>query len=89
MPTPLDELSRYSDLTILSPNLASFHFQVDGFMNVVMKEVEFYDAMRNRSKLDSFFVQNRLIRFVQIPTEIDIKSSMQELFNPNQRGSVL
>ena len=47
---------------------------VDGYMNVTMKQAELVDPSRKtRTKLDVFFVQNRLIRAAQIPAEIDIK----------------
>ena len=36
--------------------------QTDGFMNITMAEVTFTDALGNKSKFDSFFVQSRLIR---------------------------
>ena len=36
--------------------------QSDGFMNITMEDVLFTDALGNKSKFDSFFVQNRLIR---------------------------
>lgn len=49
---------------------------VDGFMNVTMKKVTFVDPLGNRKKFDEFFVQNRLIRIVQIPSVIDIKAAM-------------
>ena len=31
-------------------------------MNITMEDVLFTDALGNKSKFDSFFVQNRLIR---------------------------
>ena len=34
----------------------------DGFMNITIAEVTFADAIGNKSKFDSFFVQSRLIR---------------------------
>ena len=36
--------------------------QSDGFMNVTLEDVLFTDAFGNKTKFDSFFVQNRLIR---------------------------
>ena len=36
--------------------------QSDGFMNITLEDVLFTDALGNKSKFDSFFVQNRLIR---------------------------
>ena len=55
-------------------------------MNVTMREVVFVDGSHNKTRFESFFVQNRLIRFVQVPTEIDIKSAMKRMFDPNLRG---
>ena len=40
--------------------------QTDGFMNITMAEVTFTDALGNKSKFDSFFVQSRLIRWLII-----------------------
>ena len=34
----------------------------DGYMNITMEDVLFTDALGHKSKFDSFFVQNRLIR---------------------------
>ena len=36
--------------------------QSDGFMNITLEDVLFTDALGNKTKFDSFFVQNRLIR---------------------------
>ena len=36
----------------------------DGFMNISMEDVLFTDALGHKSKFDSFFVQNRLVRYV-------------------------
>ena len=49
-------------------------------MNTTLREAEFCDPMGFRRKFDVFFVPKRLIRYVQIPTEIDIKSSMEKMF---------
>ena len=35
----------------------------DGFMNISMEDVLFTDALGQKSKFDSFFVQNRLVRY--------------------------
>ena len=43
----------------------SVHFQIvqsDGFMNITLEDVLFTDALGSKTKFDSFFVQNRLIR---------------------------
>ena len=60
--------------------------EVDGFMNVTLEEARYYDPRRNSQKFDSFFVQNRLIRFVQIPQNIDIKEGLRQRFDPAARG---
>lgn len=58
--------------------------EVDGFMNTTLREAEFCDPMGFRRKFDVFFVPKRLIRYVQIPPEIDIKSSMEKMFGDRQ-----
>lgn len=60
--------------------------EVDGFMNVTMKEVDYFDPMRRKKRFDCFFVQNRLIRWVQIPTEIDMKKALHNMFNKENKG---
>ena len=35
----------------------------DGFMNITMEDVTFTDPRGSRLHFDSFFVQNRLIRY--------------------------
>ena len=55
-------------------------FKVDGFMNVTMREVIFVDPTGRQKKFDHFFVPCRLIRYVQIPTEIDIRKAIQRKF---------
>lgn len=49
-------------------------------MNVTLRDVEFVDAAKNRKKFSHFFVPCRLIRYVQIPTEIDIKEAIHKRF---------
>ena len=49
-------------------------------MNITMRDAEFCDAMGFRRHFQMFFVPKRLIRYVQIPTEIDIKASLEKLF---------
>lgn len=53
---------------------------VDGFMNVTMREVEFCDPSGRRKKFEHFFVPNRLVRYTQIPAQIDIKAALQKRF---------
>lgn len=61
--------------------------EVDGFMNTTLREAEFCDPLGQRRRFDIFFVPKRLIRYVQIPTEIDIKKSLEKLFeSPPGRG---
>ena len=60
--------------------------QTDGFMNVTMAEVTFTDALGNKSKFDSFFAQSRLIRYVQIPSNVDIKQALHSFTEGMGRG---
>lgn len=43
---------------------------VDGFMNVEMEDVVFYDPRGDLYSFDTFYVQKRMIRFVHIPKDI-------------------
>lgn len=52
--------------------------EVDGFMNVTMKKVIFTDPCGRKKAFDDFFVHSRLIRFVQIPSYIDLSSGLQD-----------
>jgi len=54
----------------------------DGFMNISMEDVLFTDALGQKSKFDSFFVQNRLVRYVQIPKHVNIQQSLEEVCKP-------
>ena len=58
----------------------------DGFMNIMMENVLFTDAMGRKSKFESFFVQNRLVRYVQIPQHVNIQQSLEEAVQPLGRG---
>ena len=61
--------------------------KVDGYMNVTLSNATLVDPARTVSaRLDSIMVQNRLIRFAQIPAEIDVKAELQRRFGPKQRG---
>ncbi|KAL4228310.1 LSM domain [Mactra antiquata] len=51
---------------------------VDGYMNVSMKRVQ-WKSLTNQKLFDSFFVHGRMIRYVHIPDEIDIKQSMNQV----------
>ena len=48
-----------------APSRLCSYFQIvqsDGFMNITLEDVLFTDALGSKTKFDSFFVQNRLIR---------------------------
>jgi len=51
-----------------------------------MEDVLFTDALGQKSKFDSFFVQNRLVRYVQIPKHISIQESLESATQPLGRG---
>jgi len=50
----------------------------DGFMNVSLEQVEMIDASGAQLNFENFFVQNRLIRYVQIPSSIDIQKALEQ-----------
>ena len=58
-------------------------------MNTTIGEAEFCDPLGFRRRFDVFFVPKRLIRYVQIPTDIDIKDSMEKLFGKLNPNSIL
>ena len=58
-------------------------------MNIMMENVLFTDAMGRKSKFESFFVQNRLVRYVQIPQHVNIQQSLEEAVQPLGRGRLL
>jgi len=58
---------------------------VDGFFNISMEKVKFTDPSGNRRTFDSFFVQSRLIRFVQIPSRLDLRKLLQKAAHSNSR----
>jgi hypothetical protein len=49
-------------------------------MNIHIREAVHVDATGVRRDESDFYVPNRLIRWVQIPTEIDIKESIRNKF---------
>jgi hypothetical protein len=55
-------------------------------MNVTLREARFTDASRNSRRFESFFVQNRLVRAVQIPAQIDVARELDRMFDPAARG---
>ncbi len=71
-------------------NLIGTLFSPPGYMNVTMREVRLVDASRRSQRFDHFFVQNRLVRLVQIPSEVDVKRELRRMYDPefkqSQRG---
>jgi len=59
--------------------------EVDGFMNVTLEKAEFTDPCGNRRNFDQFFVQQRLIRCVQIPTKLDIREALKKSVLPKRK----
>lgn len=58
-------------------------------MNVVMSKVLFVDQDGKKMHMESFFVQGSLIRYVQIPDDIDMVKAMKKqlmLMNPRRRA---
>ena len=53
--------------------------------NVTLEMVKFTDPCGNRKKFDQFFVQQRLIRCVQIPTTIDIREALKKSVLPKKK----
>jgi len=59
----------------------------DGFMNITMEDVTFTDPRGARLHFESFFVQNRLIRYVQVPQSVDLKNAFESAQpQPGGRG---
>ena len=52
---------------------------------MILEKVKFTDPCGNRRNFDQFFVQERLIRCVQIPTNIDIREALKKSVLPNKR----
>nr|XP_006817455.1 PREDICTED: uncharacterized protein LOC100367675 [Saccoglossus kowalevskii] len=50
---------------------------VDAYMNVFMSDVEFVNADGQVMILSNFFVQGKMIRFVQIPDEVNIVTAIK------------
>lgn len=51
---------------------------VDAFMNVRLAEVTYTDRQGAVSHLDEFFVTGRNIRYVHIPDEVDIRTTIEQ-----------
>jgi len=49
----------------------------DGFMNITMEDVTFTDPWGARLQFESFFIQNRLIRYIQVPQSIDLRNAFE------------
>merc|ERR1719507_834420 len=47
----------------------------DGFMNITMVDVTFTDPRGARLHFETFFVQNRLIRYIQVPQSVDLRNA--------------
>lgn len=58
----------------------------DGFMNISMSDAVFTDARGNKQKFPHFFVQSRLIRYVQIPPDVDMMKTLSEQVSMGERG---
>ncbi|XP_029475532.1 U7 snRNA-associated Sm-like protein LSm10 [Rhinatrema bivittatum] len=50
---------------------------VDAFMNIRLAEVVYTDRKGRVSQLDDFFVTGRNVRYVHIPDEVDIVSTVE------------
>jgi len=53
----------------------------DGHMNLNLEEVEMVDPSGAHLTFPNFYVQNRLIRYVQIPSDVDLQEALQQLGN--------
>uniref|UniRef100_A0A1B6C6G4 Sm domain-containing protein n=1 Tax=Clastoptera arizonana TaxID=38151 RepID=A0A1B6C6G4_9HEMI len=51
--------------------------EVDGYMNVMMEDVVFKDAMGGQFLFNEFLVQARYIIYVHIPTELNIMKTIE------------
>merc|ERR1712240_452938 len=55
-------------------------------MNITMEDVTFTDSLGSKRKYESFFVKSRLIRYVQIPSSVDIKQALHSFTDGMGRG---
>jgi len=60
--------------------------QSDGYMNVLMADVTLTDPSGRTLKFSSFFVQSRLIRYIQIPPSMDIRTAIQQTVDQTAPG---
>ncbi|XP_072018296.1 U7 snRNA-associated Sm-like protein LSm10 [Amphiura filiformis] len=59
---------------------------VDGFMNIKMKDVTFVSSDGTKTKMDEFFVQGPQIRYVQIPDDVNMMQVMNAQLPGMGRG---
>ena len=52
---------------------------------MTLEKAEFTDPCGNRRNFDQFFVQQRLIRCVQIPTMLDIREALKKSVLPKRK----
>ena len=52
-------------------------FQVDGYMNVNMKDVHFTKQASQTVHFEELFIQAKQIRFVHIPDEINMREAIE------------
>jgi hypothetical protein len=55
-------------------------------MNVTLSEALFVDPSRRSQRLDTLFIQNRLIRFVQLPPAMDVLQVLRVRYGENGEG---
>ncbi|XP_022194609.1 U7 snRNA-associated Sm-like protein LSm10 [Nilaparvata lugens] len=59
--------------------------EVDGYMNLTMSKVIFTDQCGRCLEFDTFFVQNRIIRYVHIPVKLNVMDIIQTQLESNRR----
>lgn len=57
-------------------------------MNMSFEQATFTDPRGQSRTFDQFFVQERLVRYVQIPTQIDIRQALAETAEPRKRSQI-
>jgi len=58
----------------------------DGFMSCMLENARLIDPSGNQQKFDNFFVQNRLIRYVQLPESLDVGEFLNKQTSMLQPG---